>query len=234
MWEALSARAQAGRLNEAHLQRALLDDLTHNRLMQTETLRLPPTLHWVFHFPEDFAVINMAHANFLRRQCTTGRFQLVVRQRLLGSAKLVNLFPETERLSLLAWLLSHDAAIPDWPSMMEHGGFSREVIATLIQERIVNRDRALAFLFFVDVGVWRFFHTVAFINVITLCATFAPDMVMRQQTLIEKHALEFDPDTCTYQAPLPEARTILHSILLRPLRELFEELSTGRYPSIHS
>lgn len=224
VWKSLSAFARAGRLNEAHLNHALLDDITHQRLTQTETLRLPPTLEWVFRFPEEFGVIKMDHAAYLRRQCTTGRFQLVVRQRLIASPELVNLFPENKRLPLLAWLLLQGAAVPNWPTTMIRAGFSYKIIASLIKGRIVDRDSAEAFLWFVDDGVWRFFHGIAFLEVITLCATFAPDVVLSRRPAIEKHLIEFDPDTNTYCAPRPEVQAILRLILLQPFTKLFNEL----------
>lgn len=226
VWESLTQRARAGRLNEAHLQNALLDDLAHQRLTRTETLRLPPTLEWVFRFPEEFAVIKMAHAAYLRRQYETGRFQLVVRQRLIASPKLVNLFPEDERLPLLESLLSQGAAVPNWPTIMMRAGFPHEVIASLIKGRIVDRDSAGAFLWFLDEAVWCFFHGGAFREVITLCAKFAPDIVLNRRAAIETHMIEFDPVTCTYRAPLPEARAIMSSILLRELTVLFKKIES--------
>ena len=110
---------------------------------------------------------------------------------------------------------------------MAHAGFSYDVIATLIKGRIVDRDSAAAFLWFVDDGVWRFFHGIAFREVITQCAMFAPDLVLRRRLAIEQHMIEFDPDTNTYHAPGPEARAILRSILLRPLTQLFDELTAN-------
>lgn len=227
VWKSLTQRAITGRLNEAHLNKALLQDLTHNTIVRSETLRLPPTLEWVFRFPEDFATIKMAHAAYLRRQCTTGRFQLVVRQRLLAAPKLVNLFSEPDRLTLLAWLLSQGAALSNWPTTMAHAGFPYETIAHLIKGRIVDRESATAFLWFVDDGVWCFFHDIAFREVISLCATFAPDVVLSRRPFIEKHIIEFDHETNTYIALGPEARAILRSILLRPLTELFDEIAVN-------
>ncbi len=228
VWASLSARARTARLNEAHLNNALLQDLTHNTIVRSQTLQLPPTLEWVFRFPEDFAAIKMAHATYLRRQCTTGRFQAVVRQRLLAAPKLVNLFPKEERLPLLAWLLSQGAAVANWPTIMMRAGFENEVIAALIKGRIVDRDSAAAFLWFVDDGVWRFFHGLAFREIITLCATFAPRVVLDRRAAIERHMIEFDQETGTYRAPGPEARSILRSILLRPLTQLFDELTANQ------
>ena len=228
VWESLTQRARAGRLNETHLQRALIDDIAHHRLTRTKTLRLPPTLEWVFRFPEEFALINMAHGAYLRRQCTTGRYQTVVRQRLLASPKLVNLFLENERLQLLAWLLTQGVAVENWPTIMVRAGFPYETIAELIKGRIVNHESAAAFLWFVDDGVWRFFHGIAFTDIIVRCATFAPSVVLDRRAAIEKHMIEFEPETSTYRAPRPEAQAIMRAFVLRPLTQLFDELAANK------
>gem|GEM_PF-2216059 len=225
VWDSLTLRARAGRLNEAHLQRALTDDHLHHRLARTETLRLPPTLEWVFRFPEEFAVINMAHGAYLKRQCTMGRYQAVVRERLVRSSMLVSLFAQDDRLPLLAWLLSQGTATRNWPSVMDQAGFSCEVIAALVKQRVLDHASAKAFL--QEDGAWRWFSGIAFTQIITLTATFAPEIALQQRGLIERHMIEFDPETCTYRTPLPEARSILRAILLRELDQLFDKIESN-------
>jgi hypothetical protein len=222
VWAALTARAHAGRLNEAQLDRALLDDLTHHRLTHSETLRLPPTLEWVCRFPEEFHVVKMNHARYLRRQCVAGRYQAVVRERLLRSPALVNLFAEGERVDLIIWLLSFGETRQGWVLTTSRARFAPELIAAVIETRICDQASAIAFLRCEEGEPWRFFHGSTFARVITRCASLAPKAVLDRRALIEQHMIEFDPETGEYHPPLPQARTIMRSILMRPLNQLFE------------
>ncbi len=85
IWDDLTARARAGHLNEAHLHNLFLVELAQQATTNDVEFPLPPTLEWVFRFPDEFVRINVAHAKFLRRHCETTRCQVHMRERLLRS-----------------------------------------------------------------------------------------------------------------------------------------------------